>query len=96
MMASRLGIDQAGEKSLLFFRMAQANSLRLDVHDRGVRGASLKKKGVSYLQVEPGDHIPEGSKCIATWCWNSCTESNELIFWWTKQMGPIESFCGSS
>jgi Xaa-Pro aminopeptidase len=59
-----LGIIKAGE-SHSYFPHGTSHHLGLDVHDRGVRGASLKEGVV--LTVEPGIYIPEGSNCDRKW-----------------------------
>ncbi|MFT4856730.1 MAG: Xaa-Pro aminopeptidase [Algoriphagus sp.] len=59
-----LGIIKAGENHS-YFPHGTSHHLGLDVHDRGVRGASLKEGVV--LTVEPGIYIPEGSKCDRKW-----------------------------
>lgn len=61
---AKLGIIKAGENHS-YFPHGTSHHLGLDVHDRGVSGASLKEGVV--LTVEPGIYIPEGSNCDRKW-----------------------------
>lgn len=78
-----LGIIKAGENHS-YFPHGTSHHLGLDVHDRGVQGASLKEGVV--LTVEPGIYIPEGSKCDRKW-WGIAVRIEDDIL--VTKDGPI-------